>query len=177
MASLVILMSGLPEVGSPQQFPQPASDITVVLRDSLDSVPWPDHVVRQAPDQEQGARLGTGLALGALLGSASGFIGGTVIGYQVERRWYWCECDDPGLSGALLGSLLGPVLVTPIAAHLANGRRGSVLLSYGAAAVIGGIGFLGLRSTLDSSGGIVFLLGTPVAQAIGAMLIEHVTGR
>lgn len=114
-------------------------------------------------------------AVAAALGSAGGLLAGAYAGYRIERRWSPCECDDPGLAGAILGSLVGPALVAPVAAHLFNGRRGKVVVAYGAAAAIAGVGFLGSRS-LDTRAGVFFVL-TPIAQAASAVLIEIATER
>lgn len=126
------------------------------------------------PQIEQDRVMAVGLA--GLLGAAVGFAGGAYLGSEAERKWYPCQCDDPGLAGALLGLFVGPVIVTPLATHLANERRGSLVHSYAVAAAIAGMGFLGLGSTLASSDTFVFL-ATPVAHAIGATAIELATGR
>jgi hypothetical protein len=118
----------------------------------------------------------TDVAVTGSLGAVVGFIGGAYLGSQLEPS---CDCDDPGLAGALIGSLAGPAIVTPLFAHLANERRGRLGLSYAAAVAIAGLGFVGLGSSLGDSGGgaALVLLGAPLAQVISSTMIEMATTR
>jgi hypothetical protein len=118
------------------------------------------------------------VGLSGLLGAAVGFVGGAYLGHEVERKWYDCQCDDPGLAGLLLGSFIGPAVVTPVAAHLANERRGSLGFSYAAAATIAGMGVFLLGATFNSSTAAEFVIvATPIAHAISSTVIELATGR
>jgi hypothetical protein len=46
--------------------------------------------------------------LGGVLGGAGGFVGGAYLGAAIEGDS--CDCDDPGLHGAIVGAPIGLVL-------------------------------------------------------------------
>ena len=46
--------------------------------------------------------------LGGVLGGAGGFVGGLYLGAAIEGQS--CNCDDPGLRGAIVGAPIGLVL-------------------------------------------------------------------
>jgi len=46
--------------------------------------------------------------LGGVLGGVGGFVGGAYLGAAIEGDS--CNCDDPGLQGALIGAPIGLVL-------------------------------------------------------------------
>ena len=74
--------------------------------------------------QDSAGRSGYMVGAGALA-AIGGFFTGGYIGYNLERRYWPCTCDDPGLGGMILGSAAGAALAIPAAVHLANQRRGS----------------------------------------------------
>jgi hypothetical protein len=107
--------------------------------------------------------------------AALGTVGGAVLGYQLDRRVFsWDGGDDPGIHGFLGGWFIGGAVVTPLVTHLVNGRRGSLSSAYLASSLIGGIGLAGLYA-VGSPGGIVFIFGAPLAQAVSAATIERRT--
>lgn len=115
------------------------------------------------------------LVVVGLAAAAAGFIGGGLLGYHAERRWFWCACDDPGLIGGLVGAFAGPALVTPVVVHAVNGRRGSLSRSYATSAMIGGLGFVLTLAMARSEAGLVPLFGTPLVQGINAAIVEMST--
>ena len=80
--------------------------------------------VREEPAQgEQPAvpkehkRMGTGTRALIIVGSAvGGFFAGGFLGHQIEREFAPCNCDDPGLKGALIGAPIGAIAGGVIAA-------------------------------------------------------------
>ena len=46
--------------------------------------------------------------VGGVLGGAGGFVGGAYLGAAIEGDR--CNCDDPGLRGAIIGAPIGLVL-------------------------------------------------------------------
>lgn len=129
-------------------------------------------VERQEQSQRTGALVGAGF-----LGAVVGFVGGAVLGYQLERRYFPCSCDDPGLVGLIVGSAMGSAVAIPIAVHVANGKRGSLGRSLGASALIGSVGLLGLSATASSEAGLVFLFGPPLAEIGVSVSIEQSSTR
>jgi hypothetical protein len=113
-----------------------------------------------------------GVTAAGVLGVAAGVVAGAYIGSRVERKWYPCDCDDPGLEGAIVGGIGGSSLFTPLAVHLANHRRGPLGRSYGAAALLGTLGVLGTYAGGTGSAGAMLLVVIPVAQVITAVGIE-----
>jgi hypothetical protein len=82
--------------------------------------------VREEPAQrEQPAvpkehkRMGTGTRALIIAGSAvGGFFAGGFLGHQIEREFAPCNCDDPGLKGALIGAPIGAIAGGVISAIL-----------------------------------------------------------
>jgi len=118
-----------------------------------------------------------GLVLAGAGGAAIGTLGGAFLGYHLDRsgpNWGCAQgCEDPGLYGLVGGWFIGSALLTPIAVHLANERRGSLSSSYLASAAIAGAGMLSLAAVGGSPVGAVILLGAPVAQVVSAVTIER----
>jgi hypothetical protein len=55
------------------------------------------HAFASDPQVPHDRVMAVGLA--GLMGAAVGFAGGAFLGHEAERKWYRCECDDPGLAG------------------------------------------------------------------------------
>lgn len=142
--------------------------ITVDLRLSDDAGFRPPHFERAKEASD------VGLFLGGAAGAAVGSVGGAFVGYHLDRQHFPIDSgDDPGLIGALGGWFIGSALVTPLSVYLANGREGPLSTAYVSSAVIGTLGLVGALSTANSSAGLFFLFGTPVAQAISATVIAR----
>jgi hypothetical protein len=122
----------------------------------------------QTPAPETGS-----LVVAGVLGAVAGFAAGATIGYKLERRYWPCSCDDPGLLGLIVGGAVGPILTVPTAVHIANGGRGPFGRALGASALAGGIGFLGLLGGADSEAGLLFLFGAPIAEIALSVRIER----
>lgn len=150
---------------------RPDADVrsTYAVPQIVESVP--PHVIQpRIPADDTGSML-----VGGALGAIIGFAGGAALGYHLERRYWPCNCDDPGIGGLLIGSAAGSTLAIPTAVHLANDRRGSYPRVLGASALVGVAGAFGLFTTISSEAGLLFLFGTPVAQAVVATLVERST--
>ena len=110
----------------------------------------------------------------AAVASSVGFVGGALIGYQIERRGWSCACDDPGLLGMWAGSFVGPAILTPLLVHHANDRRGSLRRGYQRSAFIAGAGMTAVLIPVP-----LFVLGTllvvPAVQAASAVKVERRT--
>jgi hypothetical protein len=116
--------------------------------------------------------LAAGLA-GAVGGSATGWILGSMFTPSDGGCQGWdCNGWTPVLV-ALLGSTVG----APVAAHLANRRRGDPYLSSAAAAVVGLAGGAGAAISGRDRIVIGVLLGVPPVQAVVSSLIEHGSSR
>jgi hypothetical protein len=112
-----------------------------------------------------------------LLAAVASAAAGAVLGYHLERSGPSAgPGEDPGLTGAITGWLVAPAVVTPAVVHVVNGGNGSLGASYGAAALIGSIGFVALRS---GAGALAVPLGVggPLLQALSAAAIERSTDR
>lgn len=64
-------------------------------------------VNRQQPQQQGTERSTRSRVLGGIVGGVGGFFGGMFLGAAIEGDR--CECDDPGLVGALIGAPVGGV--------------------------------------------------------------------
>jgi hypothetical protein len=64
-------------------------------------------VNRQQPPQAGRARSIRRKILGGIVGGVGGFFGGMFLGAAIEGDR--CDCDDPGLVGALIGAPAGAV--------------------------------------------------------------------
>ncbi len=72
--------------------------------------PWENRglgVNRQQPPQASRERSTSRKVFGAIVGGVGGFFGGLFLGAAIEGDR--CNCDDPGLLGALIGGPIGGV--------------------------------------------------------------------
>lgn len=105
----------------------------------------------------------TGLALGAYVGSE----------LACNPR---CVDKDHRLQDATLGAGIGMTVVTPLAVHLADSRRGNLAASLAASALLTGFWFLG--SALEPSQGLatgLLIVGPPIVQIATSVWIERST--
>ena len=111
------------------------------------------------------------VGLGALAGAAAGVVIGATIGYHLDRA---TECNDDycGLDGILIGGSLGSTLLTPVGAHLANGRGGSLLTSLVVTAA--GTGAVWLLAA--GSGDEEIILAVPLVNMLTSLIVERSTG-
>jgi hypothetical protein len=69
-------------------------------------IAWPTAPTAASPPKRKRS-LGRKI-LGGVLGGAGGFVGGLYLGAAIEGTS--CNCDDPGLRGAIVGAPIGLVL-------------------------------------------------------------------
>jgi hypothetical protein len=123
----------------------------------------PDGVVAQA----RGSRVAAQVLIGAA-GSVAGTIVLARVGSQIEGTD--CNCDDPGLLGALLGGSAGAVLGAAIPVYAVGGREGGSLGGATGGALVGFLGFFMVRGALDlDADGVPFwaaFWGMPTAGAV-----------
>jgi len=63
-----------------------------------------------ATPQQRASSAHTGRrVLWTIVGAAGGFFGGGYLGAAIDEAVSPCECDDPGLKGALIGIPIGAV--------------------------------------------------------------------
>lgn len=115
-------------------------------------------------------------------GSALGFVGGALAGYVVEIGLSLASLqapgDDPGLSGLLVGSFVGPAVLAPLAVHRTNDRQGSLPAALGVAGVIAAAGLGGLVATdFHRSGFWTVMWTVPALQVVSAVIVEKKTAR
>ena len=111
--------------------------------------------------------LATGTA-GFLLG---GLVGAALSGDRDDHD-SWVE----SLQGAVIGGTVGESLMLPLGVHLANDRRGDLLLSMPASLAIGvGGALIGRRLERTGKAWPVLIL-TPIAQLAASMAIERNSG-
>ena len=73
----------------------------VILRAGEKPLPAP------APSPPKRRSAGRKIGFG-ILGAAGGFVGGAYLGAAIEGDS--CNCDDPGLGGAIIGAPIGAIL-------------------------------------------------------------------
>jgi hypothetical protein len=113
-------------------------------------------------------------AYGALTGAAGlligGFVGAALMGDRAEGD-SWVDA----LQGAVVGGTMGESLMLPVGVHLANDRRGSLLLSMPASLAIGVAGATLARNTDSKTKNLPILILTPVLQLVASIAIEKNT--
>ena len=111
-----------------------------------------------------------------LLTGAAGFLVGGLVGAVLAGDTGDSDTWVGALQGAVVGGTVGESLMLPIGVHLANDRRGDLLLSMPASVLIGAGGALVGRK-LDREGkSWAVLILTPMAQLAASIAIERNTG-
>ena len=62
------------------------------------------------PQQRAGSASTGRRVMWTAIGSAGGFFGGAYLGAWIENTVHPCGCDDPGLTGVLIGAPIGAVV-------------------------------------------------------------------
>jgi hypothetical protein len=151
----------------------PPSVLPPILRVDVGAPASYDHarLLMESADQQGSGRPTLLLVAGGAAGGALGLIGGMLLGTLVDGppdedcRDF---CFGPGL---ILGTLVGEAAGIPLGVHLTNGRRGSLpigVLTSAGILVLGGLVLLEVPE---------LFLAIPVAQLIGAIRAERITGR
>ncbi len=120
----------------------------------------PQAQVRSGPDTPR-----VKMVMGGLLGGGLG----ALVGYQLGRSG---RSGDVGaeVAGASLGSAVG----IPLGVHIANGRRGSLLVEE---AVSLGIALIALRAAGPDADAVPLLVAAPLVSLGASIVIEERTTR
>ena len=111
------------------------------------------------------------LATAGIAAGAFGLIGGIKLGESIERSSYSCNCDDPGLLGAIIGAFIGPAIAAPLGVHLANQQPRNFGTALSKSLFIGGAGLL---VAIASGGtGIIVVPVLPILETITAIRAER----
>jgi hypothetical protein len=161
------------------------------------SLPPPDSLVGHAwvPSLEVGARWDVGSlgrssvprgtrprtdrlerpVLGALAGGTVGAAAGFAVGLVAAAG---CHGDTSCLGPAALGVVIGAGVGVPVGVHVAEGRKGNLLLGTAASLALTAAGFQAVRYTGHSGrpGNAVATM-VPIAQIVVCTLIERRTAR
>lgn len=115
------------------------------------------------------------MAAYGLLTGAAGFLVGGLVGAALLGETGESHSWVGALQGAVVGGTIGESLMLPVGVHLANDRRGDLLLSMPASLVIGAGGALvGRRLERNGKAWPVLVL-TPIAQIAASIAIERAT--
>jgi hypothetical protein len=103
--------AGIAEVESPAGTDRRAQRNLQPIRDSLSTIdygaiPRAGALAQSAPSARR--RSTTRKILGGAAGATGGFFAGGYLGAAIEGDR--CQCDDPGLKGALIGAPVGAVI-------------------------------------------------------------------
>jgi hypothetical protein len=113
MKTFVAAFLGLLLASTPALAQQPAAGQRVNLRQAIKTAPIPAADVRPAfpLPSTASARKPQGAARGLLVAGAAvgGFFGGGFLGHAIERKFWDCNCDDPGVRGFLIGAPAGAI--------------------------------------------------------------------
>lgn len=129
-------------------------------------------VVEQYPTLIRPASNPAGTVVGGVLAGTAGLFAGAMIGGSLENSYWPCNCDDPGLVGAVYGALIGETMGLATGAHLGNGRRGNLGLDV---LVSAGTAVLGVAMLSGGDGSA--LLALPVVQLVAVAVTETSVGR
>jgi hypothetical protein len=112
---LAVLLAAGPAYAQQQQTQPPRLDAAAVERAVKavrvvdgDTARLAARETREAPRMRTAERSKGMRALFAAIGGAGGFFGGLFLGAAIEGDS--CNCDDPGLKGALIGAPIGAAL-------------------------------------------------------------------
>ena len=114
-------------------------------------------------------------AYGALTGAAGLLLGG-LVGAALSGDRDESDSWVNALQGAVIGGTVGESLMLPVGVHLANDRRGDLLLSMPASLVIGVAGAVFARNASSKTENLPILILTPLAQLAASIAIERNTG-
>ncbi len=152
-----------------------------VLRGStrLDSGPTQiKPFIYKSPNEQEFKKGGSviGLFWSALIGGALGYLGGGLLGYEIESS----SCNDNyedsfcGIAGFLIGASAGGALLMPLGTHIANGGRGNsgvtLLATLGATGLAWGI------AAANESAEDLFVM-VPLFQVATSIAVERITGK
>ena len=116
------------------------------------------------------------MAAYGLLTGAAGFLVGGLVGAALSGEPNQTDSWVESLQGAMVGGTMTESLMLPVGVHLANDRRGDLLLSMPASFLIGAAGaFVGRRFESTGRAWPVLVL-TPIAQLVASIAIERNTG-
>lgn len=115
------------------------------------------------------ATYGALTGLGGLL--VGGLVGAALSGNRDDGE-SWVEA----LEGAVVGATMAESLMLPVGVHLANDRRGDLLLSMPASLAIGVAGAALARNTDSKTKNLPLLILTPALQLVASIAIERNTG-
>lgn len=109
-ASVLIVASLLGAVPSAKSQPV-HSTLRASMIDVVRNLPSPSPALpAPAVAPPHGKRSGARIATGILLGAAAGTFAGGFVGYKIERGFADCRCDDPGIRGLFIGAPIGAVI-------------------------------------------------------------------
>ena len=136
---------------------------------------------------ERPAESVTRVATGATLGGAAGFLAGALAGAYIGGNQCVDEANPDScrwLPGMLIGSAVGMTVGVPLGAHIGNRRRGQLVQSMLASAVIGAIGTWALVRIEDDNVGasrtralISTAAAIPVLQIVTSTWLERRSSR
>lgn len=116
------------------------------------------------------------MATYGLLTGAAGLLLGGLVGAALSGDREDADSWVDALEGAVIGGTVGESLMLPVGVHLANDRRGDLLLSMPASLVIGVAGAAFARNVSSKTKNLPILILTPVAQLVASIAIEKNTG-
>ena len=109
------------------------------------------------------------VTLAGISGAVIGFFGG---GYIAAVSCDWNIKEAGCVESAVYGSIIGSSVLTPIAAQLANLRRGSFPIFLLTLLAVGGIGAVGLVAAF-STNLVEILIAIPFVQLISCVAIQR----
>lgn len=127
----------------------------------------------QALEFETGSA--TKMAVYGLATGAAGFLLGGLVGAALSGHHDDHDSWVDALQGAVIGGTVGESLMLPVGVHLANDRRGDLLLSMPASVAIGVSGALLAKRLERNSKAWPALILTPIAQLAVSIAIERST--
>jgi hypothetical protein len=115
------------------------------------------------------------MAAYGLLTGAAGFVVGGLLGAALVGEYDSSDSWVGALQGAIVGGTIGESLMLPVGVHLANDRRGDLLVTMPTSLAIGAAGaWIGRR--LDRTGHAwPVLVLTPIAQLAASIGLERHT--